>query len=97
MFISSKSSSAKQRRDSVGSNRRVTEPAAASNHADMGVTDDVSTSVRKSVNVDRHIPAPFSYAIPRMRIHLILDATLVRLGTRLGDNATKIALEISDT
>ena len=29
------------------------------------------------------IPAPFSYAIPRMRIHLILGATLVRLGTRL--------------
>ena len=29
------------------------------------------------------IPAPFLYAIPRMRIHLILGATLVRLGTRL--------------
>ena len=42
------------------------------NHADIGMTDDISTSVRNAVNVDRHIPAPFSYAILCMRILLIL-------------------------
>ena len=41
--------------------------------------------------------APFSYAIPRMRIHLILGATLVRLGTRLRWQYTKGVAEVGYT
>ena len=39
--------------------------AAASNHADMGMTDDVAQACEMLLDIDGHIHAPFLYAIQR--------------------------------